>query len=255
MILTVENLCKNFDGVKALDDLSLSVEEGKITALIGPNGSGKTTLFNLISGFLRPASGRIHLDEREISHLSPHKIANRGIGRTFQTVRLFPKMTVLDNIMLGLCGEAEEGLFSALRKGRRLRDAEEARLDKVLSVLHTIGLEHKKDEYAENLSFGQRRLVEIARTYKMNTRLLLLDEPFSGIYPEMYAKIFEIIHAQKSAGKTVFFIEHNMQVVRQIADWVIVLDHGRKLAEGTPEDIFNHDGVHEAYFGRRRNAS
>lgn len=254
-LLQIDNLSKNFDGVKAVDDLSLAVEEGRITALIGPNGSGKTTLFNLISGFLRPASGRILLDGREISRLSPHKIAIRGIGRTFQTIRLFPKMTVLDNIMLGLCGEAEEGLLPALLKGGKVKFAEDANLDKALSVLHTVGLEHKKDEYAENLSFGQRRLVEIARTYAMNTRLLLLDEPFSGIYPEMFAKIFAIMHHQKRAGQTVFFIEHNMQVVRQMADKVIVLDHGRKLAEGTPEEVFNHDGVHEAYFGRRRYAS
>jgi len=255
MILTVENLSKNFDGVKAVDDLSLSVEEGKITALIGPNGSGKTTLFNLISGFLRPTSGRILFEGRETTHLSPYKIANQGIGRTFQTIRLFPRMSVIDNILLGLSGNREEGLLTALLKGKKLQSAEEENRDKALSLLTSVDLVHKKDEYAENLSFGQRRLVEIARTLAMNSKLLLLDEPASGIYPEMIPKILAVMHAQKNADNAVIIIEHNMQVVKTMADRVIVLNNGKKLAEGTPEEIFNHDGVHNAYFGRRRQSA
>ncbi|KAF0221915.1 MAG: branched-chain amino acid transport system ATP-binding [Geobacteraceae bacterium] len=253
-LLQIENLSRNFDGVKAVDDLSLSVEKGSVTALIGPNGAGKTTLFNLITGFMRPTSGNVTFDGKEITRLSPHRIVSQGIGRTFQTVRLFPKMTVLDNLMLPLSGTGEEGLFAALTGSAAMRRKEETNREKAAKLLESVGLAHKGNDDAETLSFGQRRLVEILRTLALEPRLCLFDEPVSGVFPEMIPTILKVIQEQKAHGRTVFFIEHNMETVREAADRVIVLHHGRKLAEGTPAEIFNHAGVHEAYFGRRRNA-
>ena len=251
-LLQIDNLSRNFDGVKAVDDLSLTVAPGSVTALIGPNGAGKTTLFNLISGFQRPSSGRITFDGQEIDRLAPHRIVARGIGRTFQTVRLFPQMTVLDNLLLALSGPAAEGLLRALVRSSVRQRAETTNREKALGLLETVGLAHKANDDAETLSFGQRRLVEILRTLALQPRLCLFDEPVSGVFPELIPTILEIMRAQKAQGRTVFFIEHNMAVIREVADRVIVLHHGQKLAEGTPEEIFKHDGVHAAYFGTRR---
>jgi len=252
-LLHIDNLSRNFDGVKAVDNLSLSVGKGSVTALIGPNGAGKTTLFNLITGFQRPAAGKITFDGKEITRLSPHRIVSRGIGRTFQTVRLFPRMTVLDNLMLSLSSKSTEGLFTALAGNSSLRRTEAENREKAVRLLESVGLSHKRNDNGETLSFGQRRLVEILRTLALEPRLCMFDEPVSGVFPEMIPTILEVMREQKAQGRTVFFIEHNMETVREIADRVIVLHHGQKLAEGTPEEIFNHEGVHEAYFGKRRN--
>ena len=192
-LLQIENLSRNFDGVKAVDDLSLTVEKGSVTALIGPNGAGKTTLFNLITGFMCPSYGKVTFDGREITRLSPNRVVSRGIGRTFQTVRLFPKMTVLDNLMLSLSGTSEESLLTALAGSAGMRRKEAANRDKAVKLLESVGLAQKGNDDAETLSFGQRRLVEIIRTLALEPRLCLFDEPVSGVFPEMIPTILKII--------------------------------------------------------------
>lgn len=254
-ILQVQHLSKHFDGIKAVDDLSFSIEKGAITALIGPNGSGKTVTFNLITGFYRPSAGAILLQGKNITHYAPYKIFKLGIGRTFQAIRLFPQMTVLENVMLGLPFKRGETLSAAIfRTSDMLREERESR-EKALELLKTVGIENKKDEYAETLSHGQRRLLEIARTLGTDSELYLFDEPTAGVFPNTIPKLLTIIEGLKEKGKTILFIEHKMDVVMDISDNIVVLNHGRKIAEGKPEDIKQSEIVLEAYMGKGRKSA
>lgn len=254
-LLKIENLAKNFNGVKAVDALTFGVEKGSITALIGPNGSGKTVTFNLIAGFYRPASGRILFKDKEISGLPPYRIFDLGIGRTFQNIRLFPQMTVLDNLLLGLKYEKGETLFAALFRTKAMLREEDENRAKALDLLKLIGLEEKQAEQAENLSHGQRRLLEIARTLGTDAKFFLFDEPTAGVFPHTLPKLLEIIRGLKQTGKTVLFIDHNLKFAMELADRVVVIDHGKKIAEGAPPEIINNEKVLDAYMGKGRKAS
>jgi len=237
--LSINNLSKHFDGIKAVDTLSLSFEKGKITALIGPNGSGKSTLINLLTGYIPFDKGAVALGHTSLSKIAPYDIVDLGITRTFQDVKLFEQMSVLDNVLVVL---TERNVWSSLFEKHK-----QFHLDRAKEVLERVDLWKKKDELAINLSYGQRKLLEIARLLAMKADVYLFDEPFAGLFPEMIKIVMDIIKGLKE--HTVILVEHNMEIIRELADYCIVMDAGKLLAEGKTEEVLSKREVIEAYLG------
>jgi ABC-type branched-subunit amino acid transport system ATPase component len=251
-MLIVREVHKSFGGLKALNGVSLEVERGSITGLIGPNGSGKTTLFNIISGFYAKDAGEIYFKGRRIDGLPPHKIARMGLCRTFQISQIPQRMTVLENMLLAPQGQLGEGVINALFRYRKVLRQERANLEEALSLLELVGLFDSRNEYAGNLSGGQKKLLSLARILMADPDLILLDEPTAGVNPTLIKSLLEVIkRLQSERGKTFLVIEHNMKVISGICNHVYVLNFGEVIAEGTPDEVQRSEEVLEAYLGRR----
>jgi ABC-type branched-subunit amino acid transport system ATPase component len=247
--LELRGVSKAFGGVWAADHVTMGFERGRVTGLIGPNGAGKTTIFNLISGFLRVDEGTIFCNGKEITGLSPWRIAGAGVGRLFQDVHLFSRMTALDNVMVAFQKQAGENPLAALF-GRWVVSAQEKkRRARTLELLDFVGLAGKAGEPAEDLSYGQQKLLSIARLLAADAGVLLLDEPTAGVNPQMVELLLDVIRRLARDGKTVVFIEHNMNVVVEVADWLYFLDDGQVESFGRPKDVLGDPEVRKAYIG------
>ena len=252
MLLEIEHITKAFGGVIATNDVSVRVEEGKILSIIGPNGAGKTTLFNLITGAYTRTSGTITFDGKQIDTMKPHEIHALGIARTFQNIRLFRRMTVLENVMTGMHSRIKAKDIEAFIPGRSKKIESEI-IKKSMEALKIVGLDGKYAEYGGSLSYGQQRRLEIARALVSDPKLLLLDEPAAGMNINESAELLGLIRwINSELKKTIIFIEHNMKVVMNVSDYIVVLDHGSKIAEGTPEEVRSNPVVIDAYLGTKK---
>ena len=254
-LLELRDVTKDFGGLRVVDDLNLHVDEGEIVSVIGPNGAGKTTVFNLITGIFHPDSGEIVFEGKQISGLAPHKITQRGVARTFQTLRLFLNMTVLENVMAAEYGNTKATVFEAMFQLPRARREEKrirAIAEEKLAFFGQRLAGYRFDQPAYSLSYANRRRLEIARAMATNARLLLLDEPAAGMNPNETHEVTELIgRLRDDAGYTILVIEHDMHVVEGISDRVVALDHGVKIAEGSFGEVATHPLVIEAYLGAR----
>jgi branched-chain amino acid transport system ATP-binding protein len=249
--LQIDGLRKEFGGITAVDDATFQVERGSLTGLIGPNGAGKSTTFNLITGMIDPDAGTVTFDGEDITGLAPHAIANRGLVRTFQIARELQDMTVLENMMLAPTSQRGESLWRSVTPGFRgaVVDQESDLLDRVWAVLEFFDIDHIAEEYAGNLSGGQRKLLELARALLTDPDVLLLDEPFAGVNPSLEKRLLAHIHELREQGYTFLLVEHDMDLIMENCERVIVLHQGRILTEGTPAEIQANEEVIEAYLG------
>ena len=246
--LRCEDLRKSFGGVNAVAGVTLVFPTSGISAIIGPNGAGKTTLLNVLTGFLRAETGRCILGAREITHMAPHRIARLGVSRTFQDLRLIQQVSLFDNVMTASPNQRGERLLLALtRIGVKQEETHNA--ERVMELLRFVGLAEKAQEPACELSYGQQKLLALAVCLATQARLLLLDEPVAGVAPEMVKQIVGLLRQLRDAGNAIVFIEHDIEVVRQTDEWVIVMDEGKVIAQGPALDVLERPEIMEAYLG------
>jgi branched-chain amino acid transport system ATP-binding protein len=240
-MLQARGLDKSFGGIRAVNDCSFDIEEGTITSLIGPNGAGKTTTFNLINNVIKPDSGSVKFEGTNITNKMPHKLTRLGIGRTFQVTRALDDMTVLENMVVGSSTDNLRGII-----GSRMLDSE---IERALSLLEFVGIEQYAYSRAELLSYGQRKLLEFSAVLMSNPRLVMLDEPAGGVNPALLERMVDRVRQLNGQGLTFFIVEHNMDLVMDLSDSVIVMAHGEVLIHGTPEEVQNDGRVLDAYLG------
>ncbi|MGH3693341.1 MAG: ABC transporter ATP-binding protein [Pseudonocardiaceae bacterium] len=247
-VLVIDSITRSFGGLCAVDVAHLEFQRGWITGLIGPNGAGKTTLFNLITGFDRPDTGRWTFDGMPLSRLAPHQVARRGVVRTFQLTKVLAKLTVLDNMRLGAPNQSGERFFGALLSNKWARQ-ERTITEQAMELLTRFQLGGMAEEFAGCLSGGQRKLLEMARALMMNPAVVMLDEPMAGVNPALTESLLQHVKSLRQDGMTVVFVEHDMDVIRDISDWVVVMAQGRVIAEGRPEALSSNKAVVDAYLG------
>jgi branched-chain amino acid transport system ATP-binding protein len=250
--LSIERITKGYDGIRALDGVSLRLEKGSIKGLIGPNGAGKSTLFHLISGVEKPDSGKIYFKERETTSMKSHEISALGIGRTFQTLQIWGNMTVVENIMAGMNRRLKGGLFSCGLWLPWIRRSEKEALKEAKEILDSLGLLGKWESMASQLPYGKQKLLELGRALAMKPDLLLLDEPASGLTSTEMQQLSKQISQIRQQGVTLFIVEHHMGMVMEIADEVAVLYNGKLIAEGTPDGVKRNPQVIEAYLRSKK---
>ena len=248
-LLTLDNVTIRFGGLTAVDSVNLEVRQGEILALIGPNGAGKSTVFNLITSIYKPTEGMITLAGKPLVGVPTHKIADMGITRTFQSIRLFTELSVLDNVKIGAHCRGKAGLMQAFTRLPGMKREEKEFEEKSLEALEFLDLASKREELAKNLSYGEQRRLEIARALVSKPKILLLDEPAAGMNPQEKVVLMEMIRRIRDTGITVFLVEHDMKLVMGISERIAVLDYGKLIAEGTPQEVRSNKAVIEAYLG------
>ncbi len=259
-LLEVKGLTMDFGGLRAVDSVSLEVHEGEIAALIGPNGAGKTTFFNCVTGIYNPTKGDIllhpkGLPTRRLNGLKPNKVTEMGLARTFQNIRLFPDMTVLENVMIGRHCRTSSGIFSSIIRGKSVREEEQESVAISYELLATVGLEQFANEFSKNLPYGAQRRLEIARALATDPFLLLLDEPAAGMNPHETEELDRLICKISEEKKiAILLIEHDMKLVMHISNPIFVMEYGKKIAEGSPQQIKDNPKVIEAYLGEETDA-